>query len=60
MKALISLLQFTTILPLGKARDFENFARHSYIYPVLVMSLEGLSPFRFFSLQTGLLLLLLP
>lgn len=33
MKALISLLQFTTILPLGKPKDLENFARHSYIYP---------------------------
>jgi adenosylcobinamide-GDP ribazoletransferase len=33
MKAIISLLQFTTILPLGKPQDFENFARHSYIYP---------------------------
>jgi adenosylcobinamide-GDP ribazoletransferase len=33
MKALISLLQFTTILPLGKSQDLESFARHSYIYP---------------------------
>ena len=33
MKALVSLLQFTTILPLGKPQDLENFARHSYIYP---------------------------
>lgn len=34
MKALLSLLQFTTILPLGKPQDLEQFARHSYIYPV--------------------------
>jgi len=34
MKALLSLLQFTTILPLGKAQDLEHFARHSYLYPV--------------------------
>ena len=33
MKALISLLQFTTILPLGKQQDLVNFARHSYLYP---------------------------
>lgn len=33
MKALISLLQFTTILPLGKPQDLENFARHSFIFP---------------------------
>jgi adenosylcobinamide-GDP ribazoletransferase len=34
MKALISLLQFTTILPLGKQQDLEFFARHSYLYPL--------------------------
>jgi adenosylcobinamide-GDP ribazoletransferase len=33
MKSLLSLLQFTTILPLGKPQDLECFARHSYIYP---------------------------
>ena len=34
MKTILSLLQFTTILPLGKAQDLEHFARHSYLYPV--------------------------
>jgi len=34
MKILRSLLQFTTILPLGKPQDLEPFARHSYLYPV--------------------------
>ena len=34
MKILKSLLQFTTILPLGKPQDLEPFARHSYLYPV--------------------------
>jgi len=34
MKTIISLLQFTTILPLGKAQDLEHFARRSYLYPV--------------------------
>jgi adenosylcobinamide-GDP ribazoletransferase len=34
MKAVVSLLQFTTILPLGKAQDFELFARYSYLFPV--------------------------
>lgn len=34
MKAVRALLQFTTILPLGKAVDFDAFARHSYIYPL--------------------------
>jgi adenosylcobinamide-GDP ribazoletransferase len=34
MKTVCSLLQFTTILPLGKPQDFERFARHSYLLPV--------------------------
>jgi adenosylcobinamide-GDP ribazoletransferase len=34
MKLLCSLLQFTTILPLGKSQDLGIFARHSYIYPL--------------------------
>ena len=34
MKTILSLLQFTTILPLGKPQDFELFARRSYLYPV--------------------------
>jgi adenosylcobinamide-GDP ribazoletransferase len=34
LKAFISLLQFATILPLGKPVGLEAFARHSYIYPV--------------------------
>ena len=42
MKALISLLQFTTILPLGKPQDLETFARHSYIYPLAGYVIGGL------------------
>jgi adenosylcobinamide-GDP ribazoletransferase len=34
MKAILSLLQFTTVLPLGKAVDLEPFARRSYLYPL--------------------------
>ena len=34
MSALLSLLQFTTILPLGKTRDLRDFARHSWLYPL--------------------------
>lgn len=34
LKALVSLLQFATVLPLGKPVGLEAFARHSYIYPV--------------------------
>jgi adenosylcobinamide-GDP ribazoletransferase len=42
MKALISLLQFTTILPLGKSQDLVNFARHSYLYPCAGYIIGGL------------------
>jgi len=34
MRPILSLLQFTTILPLGKPQDFDLFARHSWIFPV--------------------------
>jgi adenosylcobinamide-GDP ribazoletransferase len=34
MRSLISLLQFATVLPLGKMQDLESFARRSYLYPV--------------------------
>ncbi len=33
MRPVLSLLQFTTILPLGKSQDFDLFARHSWIFP---------------------------
>ena len=34
MKAVKALLQFTTILPLGKPADFDCFAAHSWLYPI--------------------------
>jgi adenosylcobinamide-GDP ribazoletransferase len=34
MKTLRSMLQFTTVLPLGRSMDLEPFARRSYLYPV--------------------------
>jgi len=43
MKAIISLLQFTTIIPLGKPQDLEHFARHSYIYPLAGYIIGGLT-----------------
>ena len=42
MKALISLLQFTTILPLGRQQDLADFARHSYLYPCAGYIIGGL------------------
>jgi len=43
MRALAALLQFATILPLGKPADFEAFARHSYLYPVAGYVIGGIS-----------------
>jgi len=34
MGAIRALLQFTTILPLGKPANFDSFAKHSWIYPI--------------------------
>ncbi|WP_292426514.1 adenosylcobinamide-GDP ribazoletransferase [Methanoregula sp.] len=34
MRPFLSLLQFTTILPLGKPQEFDHFARYSWLYPV--------------------------
>jgi adenosylcobinamide-GDP ribazoletransferase len=42
MKALIALLQFATILPLGKPRDLEQLARHSYLYPLAGYVIGGI------------------
>jgi len=42
MSAIRSLLQFTTILPLGKAEDLGDFARHSYLYPLAGYLIGGL------------------
>lgn len=38
-----ALLQFTTILPLGKTAPFEEFARHSYLYPLAGYVTGGIS-----------------
>ena len=42
MKPILSLLQFTTVLPLGKPQDLEHFARHSYLYPIAGYVIGGL------------------
>ncbi|WP_394698742.1 adenosylcobinamide-GDP ribazoletransferase [uncultured Methanoregula sp.] len=42
MKPLISLIQFSTILPLGKPQDLESFARHSYLYPIAGYLIGGI------------------
>jgi len=42
MKPLLSLIQFSTILPLGKQQDLEQFARHSYLYPIAGYLIGGI------------------
>jgi adenosylcobinamide-GDP ribazoletransferase len=34
LKSIIALLQFCTVLPLGKAQEFEYFAKRTWLYPV--------------------------
>ena len=53
MKSIRSLLQFTTILPLGIQEDLAEFGRRSYLYPLAGYVIGGLWPFRFFLSLTG-------
>jgi len=39
----IALLQFETRLPLGRPRDFSQFARHSYLYPLAGYIVGGIA-----------------
>ena len=34
LKSIIALLQFCTVLPLGKPREFEQFAKKTWLYPL--------------------------
>jgi len=43
MSTLLALLQFTTILPLGKPQDFSLFARRSWLYPLAGYVIGGLA-----------------
>jgi len=54
MSSLLSLLQFTTILPLGKPQDFDAFARRSWLYPVAGYVVGGIAaiPVLFIANQT--------
>jgi len=42
MKSIRSLIQFTTILPLGKSEDLSEFGRHSYLYPLAGYLIGGM------------------
>jgi adenosylcobinamide-GDP ribazoletransferase len=43
VKSLLSLLQFATILPLGKMQDLSHFARRLYIYPLAGYVIGGIA-----------------
>lgn len=43
LNALRSLLQFTTILPLGAGADFDSFAKRSYLYPLAGYVIGGIA-----------------
>jgi adenosylcobinamide-GDP ribazoletransferase len=34
LKSIIALLQFCTVLPLGKPQEFEQFAKRTWLYPI--------------------------
>ena len=43
LKSVLALLQFTTILPLGRSVDFDEFARRSYLYPLAGYVIGGIA-----------------
>lgn len=43
MNPIRALLQFTTVLPLGRPADFDAFARNSYLYPVAGYLIGGIT-----------------
>lgn len=67
LNSIVALLQFTTILPLGRIREFGSFARHSWIYPIAGYVIGGIcagfvyfigQPLLAASLAVGILLLI--
>ncbi len=43
LKSVLALLQFTTILPLGRTVDLEHFARRLYLYPLAGYMVGGIA-----------------
>lgn len=50
LQPIIALLQFTTILPLGKTAPFDDFARNIWIYPIAGYVTGGIAGFILFIL----------
>jgi len=55
LNPLRALLQFTTVIPLGKPADFASFARHSWLYPVAGYITGGVAGLCVFWIGTPLL-----
>ncbi|NYT06938.1 MAG: adenosylcobinamide-GDP ribazoletransferase [Methanomicrobiales archaeon] len=55
MNPLRALLQFTTVLPLGKPAEFASFARYSWLYPVAGYVTGGVAAIGVFWIGTPLL-----
>lgn len=43
IRSILALLQFCTVLPLGRSVDFDQFARRSYLYPLSGYVVGGLA-----------------
>lgn len=52
LKALIALLQFTTILPLGKPVDLSFFAQRLYLYPLAGYVIGGIAALVVFTIDS--------
>ncbi len=55
LKPLRALLQFTTIIPMGKTADFTSFARRSWLYPVAGYLIGALTAIGIFWIDNPLL-----
>jgi adenosylcobinamide-GDP ribazoletransferase len=55
INSIIALLQFTTVLPLGRMRDFEDFARRSWLYPIAGYVVGGIAAAGVFLIGSPLL-----
>jgi adenosylcobinamide-GDP ribazoletransferase len=55
LKPLRALLQFTTIIPMGKTADFSSFAHRSWLYPVAGYFIGALTAIGIFWIKNPLL-----
>jgi adenosylcobinamide-GDP ribazoletransferase len=55
LKPLRALLQFTTIIPMGKTADFTSFARWSWLYPIAGYLIGALTAVGIFWIEKPLL-----